>query len=103
MRHLGPWLFTLALCLNFPCFSGKSQTILNVANFGARADVVRFSVNTISNSTIVSIAGTNTFSPSDVGKVIEVFRAGPWVTYRNWGAVVTQQDIISLITKVSDG
>src|SRR5580658_5147516 len=84
----------LLLCLS--CFSAKSQTVLNVANFGARGDVVRFSVNTVSNSTVVSVAGTNTFSSADIGKVIEVFRAGPWVTY-NGGVVVTQQDIICLI------
>ena len=85
-------------------FSAKSQTVfLNVTNFGARGDTIAFSVNTVSNSAVVSVAGTNTFSPADVGKVIEVFHAGAWITYRNWGAVVTQQDIVCLIKNVSDG
>ena len=64
---------------------------------------MRFFVNTVSNSTEVTVAGTNTFSPADVGKIIEIFRAGPWITYSNWGAVVTQEDIISPITGVSAG
>ena len=81
----------------------RGQDTLNVTNFGAMGDAVQFSVNTVSNSTVVSVAGTNTFTSADVGKVIEVFRAGPWITYSNWGVVVTQQDIICLITNVSEG
>ncbi len=85
-------------------FSTRAQTTsLNVTDFGATGDAVQFSVNTVSNSTVVSVAGTNIFSSSDVGKVIEVFRAGPWMTYSNWGVIVTQQDIVCLITNVSDG
>jgi hypothetical protein len=91
------------LCLVLFCFSAIAQTTLNVTDFGARADVERLFVNTVSNSTVVSVAGTNIFSPADVGKVIEIFRAGPWLTYSNWGAVVTQEDIISPITAVSEG
>ena len=79
-----------------------AQTSLNVTNFGARGDAVQFSVNTVSGSTVVSAAGTNTFSSADIGKVIEVFRAGPLVNY-DGGVVVTQQDIVSLITGVSNG
>lgn len=75
---------------------------MNVTNFGAIGDVVQFSVNTVSNSSIVSVAGTNIFSSADVGKVLEVFGAGPWVHYRG-AAVVTQQDIICLVTKVTEG
>jgi hypothetical protein len=93
----------LVVCLGIPVFSSRAQTNLNVTAFGAVGDAVQFSVNTVSNSTVVSVAGTNTFSAADVGKVIEVFRAGPWLTYSNWGAVVTQQDIICLITNVSHG
>ena len=89
------------LCLF--CLSVKSQTVLNVTNFRASGDAIRFFVNTVSNSTVVSVAGTNTFSSADVGKVIEVFRAGPWVTYKDWGPVVTQQDIICLVKNVSNG
>src|SRR5215469_16181141 len=81
---------------------GRAQTTLNVENFGARADAVQFSVNTVSNSTIVSVKGTNIFSSSDVGKVIEIFGAGPWVYYGG-STVVTQQDIICTITNVTQG
>src|ERR1700722_20931529 len=90
-------------CLLLTVFSTRAQTSLNVTDFGAVGDAVQFQVNTVSNSTVVSVAGTNTFSSTDVGKVIEVFRAGPWVSYSNWGMVVTQQDIICLITNVSNG
>jgi PKD repeat protein/lysophospholipase L1-like esterase len=76
---------------------------LSVTNFGAIGDGETFSVNTVSNSTVVSVSGTNVFSASDIGKVIEVFGAGPWIDYSNWGPVVTQQDIICLITNVTDG
>ena len=77
--------------------------VLNVADFGAKGDAVSFTVSTVSNSTVVSVMGTNTFSSADIGKVIEVFRAGPWLSYSNWGVVVTQQDIICTITNVSQG
>ena len=80
-----------------------NQTNLNITDFGASADAVKFFVNTVSNSYVVSVAGTNTFTTNDIGKVIEVFGAGPWVTYSNWGPVVTQQDIICSITNVTDG
>ena len=79
------------------------QTNLDVTDFGAMGDAQEFTVNTVSNSTVVTVNGTNTFSSADIGKVIEVFRAGPWVYYSNWGPVVTQQDIVCLITNVSEG
>src|ERR1700722_10592139 len=86
-----------------PCFAElpTGTTALNITDYGAVGDGVKFSVNTVSNSTVVTVAGANTFSSADVGKVIEVFGAGPWVSYSNWGAVVTQQDIVCLITNVS--
>ncbi len=102
MHHFGLRLCALGLLLSGICFSARSQTVLNVKDFGANGDAVRFSVNTISNSAVVSVAGTNTFSSADVGKVIQVFGAGPWIHFHG-GLVVTQQDIVSLITKVSDG
>jgi hypothetical protein len=95
-------IFAVCFLLSAFCLSGKSQTELNVKDFGATGDAVRFTVSTVSNSTVVSVAGTNTFSSSDVGKVIEVFGAGPWAYFRG-APVVTQQDIVCLITKVSDG
>ena len=94
--------FAFCILLFVFCFSAKSQTVLNVKDFGARGDAIQFSVNTVSNSTIVSVTGTNRFSAADVGKVIEVFRAGLWVRYHG-AIVVTQQDTLSMITKVSDG
>jgi hypothetical protein len=75
-------------------------TTLNVASFGATGDAVQFSVNTVSNSAVVTATGNHTFSPADIGKVIEVFGAGQPVYY-NGTAVVTQQDIICLITNVT--
>ena len=81
--------------------SGGNST-LNITDFGAVGDAVGFTVSTVSNSTTVSVVGTNTFDASYVGKVIEVFRAGPWVYYNN-SVVVTQQDIICTITSVNSG
>ena len=99
-----PSIRSLTLCLLFFgfCLSANSQTVLHVKDFGATGDAVQFSVNTVSNSAIVSVTGTNRFSSADVGKVIEVFRAGLWVRYHG-AIVVTQQDTVSMITKVSDG
>jgi len=98
--------------------SCRAQTTLNVTNFGAMGGAVQFHVNTVSNSSVVSVAGTNVFSAADIGKVIEVFGAGPQLQFSNdppWsvttlygsnpnnGTVVTQQDIICLVTGVSNG
>jgi PKD repeat protein len=80
----------------------RSQAVLDVTDFGARGEAVCFSVNTVSNSTVVSVAGTNRFSSAEIGKIIEVFRAGPTVMF-NGGVVVTQQDIICPITNVANG
>src|SRR5580698_8397098 len=105
-NHLSLWICA---------FSSRAQASLNVTDFGARGDAVQFSVNTVSNSTVVSVAGTNKFSSADVGKVIQVFGAGPWLQFSNdppyvtvpfYGknpnntAIVTNQDIICLITNV---
>jgi lysophospholipase L1-like esterase len=83
--------------------SSSLPTNFNVLNFGASGDVVKLTVKTTSNSPVVSVIGTNRFSSADIGKVIQVFRAGPWITYSNWGPVVTNQDIVCLITNVSNG
>src|ERR1700722_8660980 len=85
-----------------PCFAElpTGTTALNITDYGAVGDGVKFSVNTVSNSTVVTVSGTNTFSSADVGKIIEVFGSGPWVYYGG-SAVVTQQDIICLVTNVS--
>ncbi len=69
-----------------PCLAvlPTGTTTLNITDYGAVGDGIKFSVNTESNSTVVTVSGTNTFSSADVGKVIEVFGAGPWVYYSNW-------------------
>ncbi len=79
-----------------------SQTSLNVTNFGAIGDAVQFSVNTVSNSVVVSAAGTNSFSPADVGKVIEVFGVGTQTYGTNSQGVLGygNQDLIATITNV---
>lgn len=79
---------------------------INVTDYGAVGDAVRFTVQTTSNSPMVSVIGTNRFSSADIGKVIEVFRAGPWLHLNNnpsQPVVVTNQDTICLITNVTDG
>ncbi|MGH7950345.1 MAG: hypothetical protein ACREFE_00265 [Limisphaerales bacterium] len=98
-----------------PC---HAQTSLNVTNFGAIGDAVHFSVSTVSNSAIVEVLGTNTFTSADTNKIIEVFRAGPWLQFSNdppyatmpfYGShpgnafVVTNQDIICYLANVSNG
>jgi len=65
LRHLR--LIISAFCFLLSVFSLRAQISINVTNFGAIGDVVRFSVNTVSNSTVVSVAGTNRFSSADVG------------------------------------
>jgi len=98
-NHLSLLICVFSLFLS--AFSTRAQASLDATDYGAVGDGIKFSVNTESNSTVVTVSGTNTFSSADVGKVIEVFGAGPWVSYSNWGAVVTQQDIVCLITNVS--
>jgi len=98
----------LLACLLWAGFgiSGRAQTSLNVTNYGAAGDAVRFSVNTTSNSTLVTVTGTNRFSSTDIGKVIEVFRAGKQTYWSNnpaYGVFSTNQDTICLITNVTQG
>ena len=72
--------------------SSQAQTTLNVTNFGARGDAVQFYVNTTSNSTLVTT--TNQLSSADIGKVVELFGAGPLGTSTN------HQDLLATITNV---
>jgi len=69
---------------------------LNVNSYGAVGDAVTFNVNTVSNSATVTVNGTNTFTSSDVGKLIEVFTAGA-----NFSVGCSNQDILDTITSVS--
>ena len=70
----------------------QAQTTLNVTNFGARGDAVQFLANTKSNSVVVTT--TNHLSSSDIGKVIELFGAGPLGTSTN------HQDLLAKIVNV---
>jgi len=72
-----------------------AQTTLNVTNFGARGDAVWFFANTTSNSLVVTT--TNQLSNSDIGKVIELFGAGPLGTSTN------HQDLLAKITNIVNG
>jgi hypothetical protein len=81
----------LLLLLALPAWA---QTTLNVTNFGARGDAVRMLVNTVSNSTVITVRSTNQLSSADVGKLILLFGAGPYTTPTN------NQDLIATITNV---
>lgn len=72
--------------------SSQAQTTLNVTNFGARGDAVQFYANTTSNSVMVTT--TNQLSSADIGKVIELFGAGPYTPTTN------NEDLLALITNV---
>jgi hypothetical protein len=82
----------LLLLLALPAWA---QTTLNVTDFGARGDAVQFSVNTTSNSVVVTT--TNQLSSADIGKAIEVFGAGTATTPPNC------QDMVATITNVVSG
>src|ERR1039458_1779411 len=80
------------------CASMQAQTnFLNVTDFGAQGDAAQFLVNTVSNSSVVTVQSTNQLSNGDVGKLILLFGAGPATTPTN------NQDLIATITQVSDG
>jgi hypothetical protein len=81
----------LTLALSAPLAQGQAAT-LNVTNYGARGDAVWFSANTTSNSVLVTT--TNQLSSADIGKVIELFGAGPLGTSTN------HQDLLAVITNV---
>lgn len=113
-------LFALcALC--FFAFSSRAQTNLNVLNFGAVGDAEGLTVSCVSNSSEFSIVSTNwagtSYTPR-IGDLIEVFRAGPQLQFSNDppymtvpfygshpnnGTIVTNQDIICLITNITQG
>jgi hypothetical protein len=82
----------LAGCLTLIAASSEAQVTLNVTNYGARGDAVYFWANTTSNSAVITT--TNPFSNSDIGKVIELFGAGPPGTSTN------HQDLLAIITNV---
>ncbi len=108
-------IFPLILLLMLAVVSSQAQTILNVTNYGAVGDAFYFNCHTTSNSAVIHVDGTN-FASGDIGKVIEVFRTGPWtywntnpingqVQYTNNGGGVfsTNQDSICYIVNVTQG
>ena len=88
-----PLFLLVAGWLAFMATSSQAQTTLNVTNFGARGDAVQFSVNTTSNSVVVTT--TNQLSSADIGKVIELFGAGRWGVSNLY-----HQDLLATITNV---
>jgi len=67
-----------------------------VTDFGAKGDAERLTANTTQSSTTITIDAFHSLSSADVGKVIEIFQAGP-----STGAG-TSQDFISTISSVTD-
>jgi hypothetical protein len=79
-----------AVTANYAQALGGSS--LNVADYGANGNAVALFVNTVSNSTILTTISQ--LSGADVGKVIELFGAGPLGTSTN------HQDLVAVITGV---
>lgn len=73
-----------------------------VTNYGAMPDLTNFTCATVSNSVVV---GTpyNWNANATIGKCIEIFRAGPQVTYQVTNLVVLTNDILAFVTNVSNG
>ena len=90
------WLFLL-MCLlaGGLAISSQAQNTLNVTNYGAIGDAVKFYVNTISNSVVVTT--TNQLPNSAIGEAIEIFYAGVPTTATN------NQDMVATITNVVNG
>lgn len=69
---------------------------MTVTDYGATGDAATLFVNTMSNSPVVTTT-TNVFSGADIGKVVEIFGAGPLGTSTN------HQDLVAVIAGVSSG
>jgi hypothetical protein len=80
--------------------SVQAQTVLNVADYGARGDAVRFYASTTAGLPLVTTA--RQFSSADIGKTIELFKAGvQTVGINSYGVNSTNNlDLISTITGV---
>jgi hypothetical protein len=74
----------------------NAPVTLNVTDYGATGDAATLFVNTVSNSTVVTTT-TSVFSGADIGKVVEIFGAGPLGTSTN------HQDLVAVIAGVSGG
>ena len=92
---LAGW-FALGFGAGFPNAGWSQTTTLNVLDFGARGDAVQTFASTVSNSTIVTLAPTNSLSSADVGKVIELFGVGTATTNSNY------QDLVAVILSVTN-
>jgi hypothetical protein len=91
------YILTILCLLTLPALSAMAATNINVNDFGAKGDCLPLiSVNTASNSAII-FANSNTFSPADIGKTIEIFKAGTPTSSTN------NQDFIGKITGVDGG
>jgi hypothetical protein len=84
----------VAIALGTLCPRPGRAATLNVVNFGARGDAVQTLANTTSKSTRVTLVAGNRLSSGDVGKLIELFGAGPATSPTN------NQDLIATIVSV---
>jgi hypothetical protein len=86
----------LALAVMAVAFPEKEKAAtLNVLDFGARGDAIQTLASTVSNSTVVALAPGNRLSAADLGKLIELFGAGPATSPTN------NQDFIATIVSVN--
>jgi hypothetical protein len=89
------WLAQL-LVLSEPA---QAQTLINVTNVGLRGDAVLTTCTTASNSTTVVLAGTNSLSTADAGKLILLFGVGPSTSGTNHQDLIAQ--LVSLINSTT--
>jgi len=85
----------LFFLVGFSKCAGK--TTLNVTNYGAKGDAVLTWASTVQGSATVTLVASNKLTKNDVGKIIEIFGAGPSTTGTNY------QDLIALIQAVTNG
>ena len=97
-RHL--LAASLALALLGSGLSVRAQTVLKMSDYGAQGDAVQFYARTAAGSPLVTT--TNRFSGADIGKTIEIFRAGvQTVGVNSYGVYSTNHlDLIATITNV---
>ena len=83
--------------LSFPWDANPPKTVLSVTSFGARGDAIRTLANTTSNSTLVTVVPSNSFSAADIGKRVILFGVGT----SHYGT--NHQDHIAFIQAVARG
>jgi len=88
--------FVFAITSIFASISSVyAQSSLNVTNFGALGDAVPLLAITTSNSPSI-LCQTNRFATADVGKIVELFNAGPATSPTN------NQDLVGTIVSVQN-